>query len=196
MRITELQAINAVRKDARRLSKTWDYSDHDEIPAHILKRIAKYGFEPIGSPGSSGFVAQHEDYPYVLKIFGNDTAYIKWLAFCKKNQSNPYVPKVKGAPLNLGSNVYAVRLELLKYSYPFRQHNIAMEFRDAYVRYNKSEQIEDIDYDYIKSDPQLFVVFDAIKSIISTIGGGFLDMHEDNIMWRGNQFVVIDPVAG
>lgn len=140
--------------------------------ARILK---PYGFHRVGS-GKYGSVFVNPDYPYALKIFMKDSAYLRWIVFAKKNSSNPYVPQVRGKVVKITPVIYAIRIEKLS---PVK-HSAVNEFMAAYSAWKRNG--------VAPRDPALAAVFEDFKK-----NEKLLDIHGENLMMRGNQLVVIDP---
>ena len=87
-----------------------NYEDWMDVVESFFK---KYGFTTSGA-GSFGYVAIKEDYPYALKVFRKDMGYLTWYDFCKKNQDNPFVPKIRGKLIKMVHDIFYVRLEKLE----------------------------------------------------------------------------------
>lgn len=134
--------------------------------------MSKFGFNNVGS-GKFGTVFINPNYPYVVKIFMRDTAYLKWLDFCKRNQGNKFVPKIKGKVVKVGNLFMAVRLEKLRPA--------------------------DLPFD-LPADAEIYKAADAgdrdALAVVHFLEANdrLLDMHGQNVMRRSNgQLVVIDP---
>lgn len=138
--------------------------------------MGKYGFKTLGS-GKYGFVFGNPSYPYVLKIFMKDSAYLKWIEFCKKNQSNPYIPKIRGKVVKITPMFYAIRLEKLT---PY-SHGGGTQFNKDYSAW-KADKL------YKSSDKNIQDILDYFS-----IHKDLLDLHGENMMMRKNQLVIIDP---
>lgn len=198
MRISELHAPASVRDDAYSLGRNWNHYGTSDSTLEIRNALSKYGFEFL-SAGVNGVVAKHPKYPYVIKAWSNDPAYLDWIQICRKHPSNPYLPRIKGGIVQLDLHVWAVRLESLHFKDESTQREAAKQFRHAYHEYTGNQQgnefresaglINPGDYDYLVDDPDLYEVFNLIKN-----SGHTLDMHEGNIMWRSDQMVIIDPI--
>lgn len=94
---TEVDSRDAARMDWQRqvINVFWDL-----------------GFRSVGA-GKYGLVFTKEGYPYAIKFFMRDTAYLRWLQFCMANPNNPYLPKIKGRVVKVGKVFMAIRLEKL-----------------------------------------------------------------------------------
>lgn len=126
--------------------------------------MALYGFKLIGQ-GKYGAVYSNPKYPYVLKFFMKDTAYLLWLDFAKRHQHNPLVPKIKGKVVKIGPYFMAARLEKLT------EPTLRMKY-----------------WDNDPKDPNVAEVSDFLEK-----HKNLADMHMGNIMARGDQAVIIDP---
>lgn len=141
-----------------------------------------YKFKQIGS-GLFAVVLKNKTYPYVLKIYDkNDTGYKHYLDFCIKNQDNPYVPKIKGRPVSIRDTRYMViRIETLE---PINKGDM----RTFYILWEGVRN-------GTTTDRNLKKVIDFIE-MMKTDPGIHFDLHQGNVMKRGNQLVVTDPLAG
>lgn len=169
--ISFTQLLESLRKpsevrDFRDKISSFDKVDtRDQSWQNNLKSaFAKYGFKPIGT-GNYAAVYGHPSYPYVVKVFMKDTAYLRWLDYAKKNQNNPYVPKVKGKVVRISNNFMAVRLERLT---PAPAEMESWQFKE--------------------NDPHLEKVLDFFDE-----NAKLLDLHMGNVMARGKQPVIVDP---
>jgi hypothetical protein len=136
--------------------------------------MSKYGFKQMGS-GKYASVYGNEKYPFVLKVFQKDSAYMRWLKFSLSNKNNPYVPKIRGKVVKITPMVYAIRLEKLDRGY------LTPEFEQEFEKW-------EMDPNYKTSDPALQQVFDFFEP-----NRKLLDLHGENVMMRGKQMVIIDP---
>ena len=109
------KGLDDVRSDMAKAKAAEKYSKMDWMFV-IDAFFRKYGFTSSGT-GAFGYVAIKEDYPYALKVFRHDAGYLKWYDFCKKNQDNPFVPKIRGKIIKMVEDIFYVRLEKLE---PFR----------------------------------------------------------------------------
>lgn len=140
--------------------------------------MKEYGFRQLGD-GKYGAVFGKDGYPYVIKVFMKDTAFMKWLNFCYANQSNPYIPKLRGKVVKITSHMYAVRMEKLG---PVMDPNITriidmLETPSAYA-------------DMAKSDKNLYQAATFLAR-----NHRLLDLHYGNFLERPNgQIVIVDPL--
>jgi len=179
MRINELnkpRQLSGVKSD---LSKIKNIDSRDTSWQSLLNQaFQEYGFNNSGT-GKYGTVFINSSYPYAIKIFMRDTAYMRWLRFCMNNQQNPYVPKIRGKVSKLTSIFYAVRIEKLK---PIRgMHDSVDQFATIISRW------ED-DNSYRTNDENINSILDLFNK-----NSNIFDLHNENIMMRGDQVVIIDP---
>lgn len=71
-----------------------------------------YGFKRVGD-GKYASVYVKNGYPYAIKVFMKDVAYLKYLKWVMENQTNPFVPKIKGKVIRITPTIYAIRMEKL-----------------------------------------------------------------------------------
>lgn len=165
--------LSNFRKNVKDVSKV-DTRDTSWMST-VINGMKSYGFKLLGQ-GKYASVFGNDKYPFVVKVFMKDAAYLKWIEFCLKNQNNKYVPKIKGKVIKITDLFYAIRLEKLT-SYYGADSNFGTQY-DAYLRTGKKptndQELKDI-FDY----------FDQYKSL--------LDLHNENLMLRGKQVVIIDP---
>jgi len=149
-----------------------DQSWNDTLTGHMKK----FGFKKLGS-GKYGSVFGNAKYPYVIKVFMKDAAYLRWLKFCMSNKNNPYIPAVRGKVIKITPTIYAVRLEKLT------SGSFTGPFYDEYRKWVADNSFKSSNKD--------------IQDILDYFGKGdnkkLLDIHGDNVMKRGSQLVVIDP---
>lgn len=137
--------------------------------------MKKYGFSLLGS-GKYASVYGNPKYDYVLKVFMKDSAYLKWIEFVQKNKGNPYVPKVKGKVVKITPTFYAIRLEKLS------KYTSGGQFMKDFSAWQKDNSFKSSDQN--------------IQDILDYFGKHkkLLDLHGENMMMRGNQLVIVDPL--
>jgi len=137
--------------------------------------MAAYGFEKLGA-GKYASVFGNKRYPYVIKVFMKDSAYLRWISFCLKNRNNKYVPKIRGKVVKLTPLVYAIRLEKLEPTI------LSGEFAQHYNQWMG-------DSNFVSDDKDIQDILDHFDK-----NRKLLDLHSENVMQRKNgQLVVIDP---
>lgn len=135
----------------------------------------EYGFKELGS-GKYGVVFENPKYPYIIKVFMKDAAYERWISFCLKNQSNPYIPKIRGKVIKINDMFRAIRIEKLKFG-NFYETDFYVDFQE-FLRDNS----------YLPIDVNRKQIFEHFKK-----NKNLLDLHGENVMFRGKQLVIIDP---
>ena len=192
MRLAELykpKEIDDFRKEID--NQGWDY---EELPNLIDDKMKANGFEYAGE-GSFSYIYMNPKYPFVLKVFADDFNYIRWFKFSKANQNNPFIPGIRGSVIQVIKNesIYAVRLEKLKH------------YDGGHTGLNPDsiffvDVMEDIRISVLMKEKLKFNKYlgknDYIDVIIHELAAApkeYLDIHEGNIMLRGNQAVLIDP---
>lgn len=155
----------------------YDQFDHrnNEWIEKVKKILDCSSFYQVGI-GKYGIVFSSNNYNYVLKIFMKDSAYLKWIKFCMDNKNNPYVPKIRGKVLKLTNFIYAIRLEKLTPTVA-----ITEPFREEYYNWQN-------DNSYRSGDKDIDAILDHF-----TKNKKLLDLHNENVMMRGKQMVIIDP---
>lgn len=142
--------------------------------ANLDSYMRTHGFKRLGT-GKYASVYGNEKYPYVIKVFQKDSAYLRWIKFALNNKNNPYVPKIRGKVVKITPMIFAIRLEKLTPGY------LEGDFANEY--YNWEE-----DNNYQSSDPNIQQVLDFFAQ-----NKKLLDLHGENVMYRGNQLVIVDP---
>lgn len=148
------------------------------------------GFRSIGT-GNYAQVYHKVDYPYVVKLFLKDAAYLKWLHFAQQNQHNPYVPKIRGKVVKITSTVFAVRLEQLsdcsKSSETYRNvHDLIQLLMDP------EDALEGV---YHSDRANIPITDSNLRSVLTLMvrNRRLLDIHYGNVLSRGTHPVIIDP---
>ena len=191
MRINELKKPNEITAFRHLMKNQGSLTGwRDEIDQFM----EKYGFKEVGS-GAYATVFINDDYPFALKIFMKDSGYVEWLKFCKANQDNPFVPKVRGNLVKIYKTVYAVRMEKLKpiVLSDFSKLIVDNELNNLYYKnvLIKREKIQNntIDLTGNKYIDSIIEIFKRNSKI--------LDLHSGNMMKRDDgQIVIIDPFSG
>lgn len=182
-----------------------------------------YGGKVLGG-GAFAIVLSHSSWNYVLKIFNDDSCYLKYVRFCMKNQNNKFVPKLLDKPRRITptykrrsnqQNLYTVKMENLEpLSYSSIDVNSIEKMSFAGMALNDESIRKDLTVDsvdkYIKSKyPSMSglvrqlvwnrnsrALFDFLKEIKTIFPSCSLDLHSDNFMSRENgEIVVTDPFS-
>lgn len=168
----------------------FDKADQRNIQlAKFTDFLKSHGFTGLGM-GAFGAVYEKPGYPWVFKIFTGDPAYKRYLDYVIRNQSNPYVPKIKGGIIRINQNTFAVRMEKLT---PM-PNAIPRKVADLYWRLRNINRASDLnrkDLEWMqKNYPEILPILDAL----SRVSGDRLDIHHKNMMMRGKTPVLVDPV--
>lgn len=165
----------------------------------------EHGFHRLGSGQFAG-VYGHPTYPYVIRIFAKgDEGYIKWLKFCLAHQGNRFIPKFKGKPVQAAPSLYVVRMERLKpipssqeddirtLSWVISHYSLMMD-PDQYAQYTEETRLAierlfpDFRTDADLKEIGLFMSPENNRDVVE-------DIHDENVMLRGEQMVITDPFA-
>ena len=184
MRINELRKPKDVDDLKKSVSHVKQVDSRDQSWMHSLpKFLNKYGFT-ISGTGKYSSVFVNEKYPYALKIFMKDAAFIKWLKFCKQNQGNPLVPEIRGGLVKITDLIFAIRMEKLKpYSYHDKNNELNQLFMKVFVKFDEDEKIIKTNNKHIDD---IFVLFQKNNNL--------MDLHHENMMADdAGQIKIIDP---
>jgi hypothetical protein len=157
-----------------------DYGDGEFIvKARHFKTVS--GMRLLGSGAYSDVYAISPT--KVLKIVKTkDKGYARFVALCGEHKDNPYLPKIFYSGRWEGKTVYV--LERLSEKVPQGDsHHLKRMFRNAVTDYR------DTNNPYITfCDPHLAAISHLLRENSMTN-----DLHNGNIMFRGNQPVITDP---
>ena len=146
--------------------------------------LYKYGFYFVGK-GHYGTVLVSDEYPFALKIFRKDDGYKSWIDFCRSQQSNPYIPKIRGKIIKVAHGIFAVRIEKLNHFDPTSNHPSIKKFYNAFGNFEVGE-------DYQTNDKNIIYILDDFENHLDD-----MDMGWSNVMLRDTgHLVIIDPYAG
>jgi len=168
--------------------------------------MIQHGFRSMGH-GSFGTVWEHPRLPYVLKVFAaRDRPYIDWIATARQHSDNPHIPRfISPRLVRINHNVVAVRMERL--SPPDSIASRLMWVTDDIVTFSKLENctprqlikkhgldtFDTVFASYIQTHPKFLDAITIISEFIATTGH-YPDLHDKNIMLRGDVAVFTDPV--
>lgn len=163
-------------------------------------RLRTDGYKIIGNGLYAEVWAKDNDDSHVIKVARDDVGYDEYLSYVLANQENPYFPRVfdvkrfKGVKnVWSGGDITVVSMERLtkggkkaKKQLSKRLHRGA---KDA-TWYTEEQKKAARAMFKTKHEKQLLEVMTALSKT-----RGWLDLHDGNIMHRGNQLVVIDPAT-
>lgn len=177
---------------------------------YVTDLMDQQGFVKLGR-GAFGTVYKHKDYHFVVKIFFEDKMYERWVRFSLASQDNPYVPRFKGTIMKMGEHIRAVRIEPLREATGHHEteivpHALSMAvstFRYAFMPESEIEK-NGSRIEFIRQVKRLVesgfpnymqnVNFYNICKYLSNYPDE-VDIRSDNTMYRGDQLVIIDPLA-
>jgi hypothetical protein len=173
------------------------------------KKLTNWGYEKVGS-GTYADVYTKPGTDKVLKVFDDeDRGYLQFIRFIKKNP-NPHYPVFLSKLTKVSDWIYAIRIEKLtpiggNYHGASKQdlsetlrrmtrfNNWDEMIADAAAREgenNQPEIIELLKY-FQKTQPGLL---DAVRLLYSNAKKKTdVDLHDENIMLRGDTIVISDP---
>jgi hypothetical protein len=177
------------------------------IQAHKAKKFGnmmefeKYmeglGFHVLGT-GWFSAVFSHPKLNYVLKVANLDGAYRKFVEYAFANSNNPHLPRFKGQLMQVTSDVFMIRMEMLNEIDPSTyDDSVNPCFAAAQAICNGAYGAEPDN-----SLTRTFVdIIGKLKGVLVKAGRWpakqiRLDMKEDNVMCRADGTIVVtDPVA-
>lgn len=157
----------------------------------FTKSLEAKGFKKLGN-GQFATVFEHPNYPWVFKVFTQDPAYLFFLKYVIRNQTNPHVPKVRGGIVPIGTDTYVIRMEKLS---PSSNASDMAQYQIINILGRVTEQItKEVGPNMVKwlitEYPDIYKMIRALE-----LHGYRFDMHDDNIMLRGDTVVVTDPLV-
>lgn len=132
----------------------------------------------------------------VIKVSTNDDAYLSFIKHVIKHQGNPFYPHVYAATLYRKCGYYkvheylVVELERLKHDAPRASRLISyLQDDDKHARLKLAFQKMKLPRNRVHHFHEAFDCFQRLRGKFKS------DLHEHNIMFRGNQPVLTDPVC-
>jgi hypothetical protein len=157
--------------------------------------MKQYGFAHLGT-GSFGSVYEKPGYPWVFKIFRNDFPYLNFIKYAKRNQNNPYMPKVKGGIIQINKDTFAIRTQKLEPidTATFQKLDTVISTFQDIIADERQDDLEDWEQNMMKKHYGLYeFVYAWWNGIFGSTAS--LDLHAANIRMRGTQPVLSDPVT-
>ena len=179
--------------------------------AKFANLAMKQGWKFYGH-GLNGAVLKHPNKDWVYKVFSDegylDSGYYGYVVWAAKNQNNPFVPKVgkpvkiPGASHNHNSltdhnNLYVVRIELLSPANGKNDPRFEKFIDQRYDRSKTDDNHLDLGEEltlYDHAIPSLFYYDKNFKEVWK-FANHQLDLGIENVMFRGDQLVITDPMA-
>jgi len=156
-------------------------------------RLRQAGYGVLSTAGNFSRVWDRPDADHVLKLFSTtDQGYWTFLRFCMTARS-PYLPRLRGRPIQVNHHYSAVRLERLE---PLDHLSWVVEpmqavFHNPDVPADRRHAVIRLGATY----PKLIDTIRVIKQVCLNDQHLHPDLFERNIMRRGDVPVIIDPIS-
>jgi len=191
MRIAELKGAQDIKQSPVGIAAK-DIGDRVD-PSNAWEKfkfeLEELGFEELGS-GGFGIVFERPGYPWVFKVFNNDHGYMAYLNYVINHQNLSAVPKIKGRPIRINKNTYAIRMEPL---YKLRGE-LALELNNTPTDGLKSSEYKEFVDMIAQQWPDVAKVLADLPGITGK-SRLYLDLHDENVMQRADGTPVItDPL--
>jgi preprotein translocase subunit Sss1 len=178
----------------------------------VLDKFSSFGGKILGS-GAFGCALMHPKWNFVVKIFSQDDAYLKFVRFVLRNPRNSY-PKFLDKPRRFLPNfrrpakdeyMYIIRMEKLE---PLPRETWSEMSRVIWTIEAGKQPQEDVLKNMLavlKDKHPNIVEFirdfrffaDYARFLRKTDDFGYMDLHDGNLMTRKNgDLVLIDPFVG
>lgn len=187
MRATEfITELTGYKKDP-----LYSILQNSENISQFVENLKANGYtQLVIGEGMFGAAFRKEGEPWIVKIWEHDPAYEIYLNYVLQNQNNPHVPKIYGKPLKIMNKFRLARMELLDNANPYGLGRPGA----------RSEMENYVQTGNIEFAPTIFETWPSLKPVLdfihSKIEGSYsADMHSGNVLWRGNDPVVIDPLC-
>jgi hypothetical protein len=172
-----------------------------------VNALMRHGFEKLGQ-GQMGTVLKHANLPYVVKVFdAQDSAYLDFVRMVQSSGQNPHFPLFKGKPVKLTRDTWAIRMETLK---PWERNSASVLDRGLlqilYLQEDGPDWIQNLEDPsaaeekravmmVLRKWPRMKQALDMLQEFEATHDHAHWDLHEMNVMKRGNVPVFTDPFA-
>ena len=182
------------RLTIKRTTRSITSDSQREAREEILKYfLASLGTDPKPpDPISNGCYAHVFPHPTdpdkVIKVCNNSPKYLRYIIWCMRHPENPYVPRVH-------------QIEVIRNTTDKMYGNLALLCVVVMERLMPEGSSHAVRYfmELGRVDPvePLPPALDALKALRQRAKRiGYLDIHCANVMFRGSQPVVTDPIAG
>lgn len=186
----------------------------------FLSQAKENGWKSYGSGGSGG-VLKHPNKNFLYKVFAGrarfeESGYLGYTNFIFKNKNNPYVPKISkpvkipktadgpttGPAAWKTNDIYVLKIEILDEPKGLNDPRFKKYISSEYDR-DKRMSPHDDPAEYGEEEDTLF--HHAMESLYQTdqnwrdivkYAGDQIDIGVNNVMFRGNQLIFIDPMIG
>jgi hypothetical protein len=170
---------------------------YDSAFNNFYEYIKQHGFTRVGT-GSNADVYEKDGYLWLFKVFSGDPAYLSYYKYCKVNQHNPHVPRVKGGLRKLSGNTYCVQIEKLR-PFPSTGMKFIQTLQTAATGLVDTNPIDDeMKDEYRRSINQIGSKFPKLIELLEDLTAFrnyTFDLDESNIMMRGVMPVITDPFS-
>lgn len=146
--------------------------------------------------GCFAYVYQHPWYTNrVIKVALNSSCYCDYICWCSRNQDNPYVPKLDSIEI----------FDITTSTYYNHAVIVVMEKLQPIMRSGHLKDLMNYITNVDNHQPKRILThrnFKKIKKVKDFIRDKnffspcAIDLHSENIMRRGSQLVITDPVVG
>jgi hypothetical protein len=163
------------------------------------KLLQNAGYKKLGT-GSYANVYAKEGDPWVLKLFENsDDPYVRFVEIVKKNP-NPFFPKFKGKIINITPHYSAIRIERLSevehYSTEYTELAGYLDYAcygDIWGMKPSETQLNIMKTGMKELESKNPGITNAVDILAANMKPYRSDLHDNNLMKRGNQLVITDP---
>lgn len=187
--------------DVRHMVRTdWDNAGgpFDYANENIERWMREKGFKPLGE-GGYGIVFSDGRSRVVAKIMREDPCWMAFAEYCRKNRSNPHLPKIgKTMPVSK-MGVYVTFIEALdplppeKYDFDLKAFlNLRIRYRIPSMAAYPIGRIKLAASEFETNHPLLAETLEEVTKLGTNCA---VDLHDENFMMRGNTIVIIDPLA-
>lgn len=173
----------------------------ESLEQYSKRLVSSLKIKRLGS-GAFAHVFQHPVYHNVaVKVFaGHDKLYQRYMNWALKNQGNPYVPQIVSISKQKAANgetytiVFMQKMERVSEE-EFKKWYVKSFGKDSYNAFTEDDfdsQFEEADEFIQRSKDQ------KLKDLwahLKTYGRSKFDLHPGNVMKRGSQIVITDPVG-
>jgi hypothetical protein len=168
---------------------------------HIERRLRAHHMKPIGS-GAYARVWGRKDWPWVYKVgdYADNEAYLSYVRAMARSPANPFFPKIKGMHVvrgSLGARKFIVQMERLICSDKLSLREYERVRTD--VQFLESILCDDefgSNSHFVDLKPVFAEAVRVLRRAMdSTNGNAGWDLHTGNVMYRGKQLVITDPMA-
>lgn len=193
MEWTPSEVRHMVRTDWDNAGGKFDFANEN-----IERWMREKGFTPVGE-GGYGIVFSDGRSRVVAKIMREDPCWMAFAYHCRANRTNPHLPKIGKLIQVSAMGVYVVFMEALDPLPPERYDFDMKSFLYTRADYNipalrgrDPQEIEQAAAAFEAANPLLAKTLVDITKLGTDCA---VDLHDGNMMLRGDTIVIIDPLA-